>query len=50
MQNKDLTEALIQFKPVDSSQYAEFIELFINKVLERTNSSRNAFGIFFLCD
>ena len=50
IQNKDIIEALKdceEFKPVDSSQYAEFIELFINKVLERSDSSRNALGVLF---
>ena len=36
-----------EFKPVDSSQYVEFIELFIQKVLERSDHTRNAIGVLF---
>ena len=50
IQNKDIAEALKdceEFKPADSSQYVEFIELFIQKVLERSEPTRNSIGTLF---
>lgn len=50
VQNKDTLEALKdceEFKPVDTSQYVEFIELFIQRVLERSDNTRASVGVLF---
>lgn len=50
IQNKDIGEALRDFddfKPVDQSQYVEFIEQMITIVIERSDSARQAVGQLF---
>ncbi len=44
---KNLSEEIEKFRPVDSSQYAEFYEQLIFKVLESSESNRTSVGQLF---